>query len=98
MVGGRGGYGFHSFNRMSRCVKWLMNQCREPARVARPVSRSGVVELVTGAASARRGFAQDATGQQIGDVAQGSVRGALGDRRPLSIGELALEAIEKPAD
>jgi superfamily II DNA or RNA helicase len=36
--------------------------------------------------------------QQLVDVAQGRVRRALGDGRPLAAGELALEAVEQPVE
>ena len=56
------------------------------------------VQLVTGAAATGVRFAQDATGQQVCDIAQRSVWRTLGDRRPLAAGELALEAVEQPVD
>lgn len=36
--------------------------------------------------------------QQLSDVAQGRVGRALGDRRPLAAGELAVKSVEQPVE
>ncbi len=53
-----------------------------------------VVQLIAGAAATGIRFPQDATRQQIRDVAQGRVGRTLGDRGPLAARELAIETIE----
>lgn len=65
-----------------------------PEHEAHPGTSGPCHQLVAGAAATGLGFLQHIARQQFGDVAQGGVLRALGNRRPLAAGEFAIKAID----